>query len=123
MRNYTLSDISRDRPRLPWHDVALSLKGECVKDFCHHFIEYWNFASYQAHKLEREVLVSRSSRSIDSEVDFNPSKREKIKNFLRDHMDRVNNFFKEKFKGNSDNLNKATHNVIDTSKPFRESKK
>ena len=94
-----------------------------MKDFCHHFIEYWNFASYQAHKLEREVLVSRSSRSIDSEVDFNPSKREKIKNFLRDHMDRVNNFFKEKFKGNSDNLNKATHNVIDTSKPFRESKK
>ena len=38
-------------------------------------------------------------------------------------MDRVNNFFKEKFKGNNDNLNKATHNVIDTSKPFRESKK
>ena len=37
-------------------------------------------------------------------------------------MDRVNNFFKEKFKGNNDSLNKATHN-IDTSKPFRESKK
>ena len=66
-RNYKISDIPRSKPRLPCHDVALSLKGDSVKDFCHHFIEYWNFASYQTHKLERMVLVSRTSKVISSD--------------------------------------------------------
>ena len=115
-----MSDIPRNKPRLPWHDVALSVKGECVKDFCHHFIEYWNFASYQAHKLGRLVLVSRSSKAIDQEDENNEytiSKKEKVKNFLKDQIEKVNNYFKDKFGQKEDNEDNGNEN-LETSKPI-----
>jgi len=32
------------QPRMPWHDVALMIKGQAVKDFVMHFVQYWNHA-------------------------------------------------------------------------------
>ena len=69
-----------------------------MKDLCHHFIEYWNFASYQVHKLERLVLVSRDS--IAMEEGIVESKKERIKNYLREQVEKINNFFREKFNKN-----------------------
>ena len=34
----------RECPRMPWRDIAISLRGQCVKDTARHFIQYWNFA-------------------------------------------------------------------------------
>lgn len=37
--------LDRDsQPRMPWHDVAVMLKGQVVKDFIIHFVQYWNHA-------------------------------------------------------------------------------
>eukprot|EP00826_Nyctotherus_ovalis_P026694 TRINITY_DN2082_c0_g1_i22.p1 TRINITY_DN2082_c0_g1~~TRINITY_DN2082_c0_g1_i22.p1 ORF type:complete len:550 (-),score=135.98 TRINITY_DN2082_c0_g1_i22:848-2497(-) len=37
--------LDRDsQPRMPWHDVAVMLKGQVVKDFVIHFVQYWNHA-------------------------------------------------------------------------------
>ena len=39
------SHIDRySQPKLPWHDLAVKLKGPIVKDFIMHFIQYWNHA-------------------------------------------------------------------------------
>lgn len=29
---------------MPWHDIAMMVEGEPVKDMTRHFIQYWNFA-------------------------------------------------------------------------------
>lgn len=47
-------------PRLPWHDVAIKIIGPSVSDVSKHFIEYWNFASYESLYQERIVLVPQS---------------------------------------------------------------
>lgn len=36
------------QPRMPWHDVAVMLKGQVVKDFVIHFVQYWNHAMIDA---------------------------------------------------------------------------
>lgn len=46
VRDHTVENVSRDQPRLPWHDVTLMTRGPCVKDLTTHFIQYWNHASY-----------------------------------------------------------------------------
>lgn len=28
---------------MPWHDIAVRVKGSAVKDLTRHFIQYWNF--------------------------------------------------------------------------------
>jgi phospholipase D1/2 len=35
-------------PRLPWHDVGMKIIGGSVSDIVKHFVEYWNFASYES---------------------------------------------------------------------------
>lgn len=47
---------------MPWHDVALRLRGESVADLSHHFIEYWNYASFQTYYQDRYVLVLRNEK-------------------------------------------------------------
>lgn len=52
--NFIVKDVSRpdepeadsvDRrttPRMPWHDVALMVQGDCARDVARHFIQRWN---------------------------------------------------------------------------------
>jgi phospholipase D1/2 len=43
--DYDRSLISKkDNPRMPWRDIAVCIRGQCVKDSARHFIQYWNFA-------------------------------------------------------------------------------
>ncbi|KAK6355023.1 hypothetical protein TWF696_004150 [Orbilia brochopaga] len=38
--------------RMPWHDVALALRGECVLDIAQHFVETWNHAKRDKYKRD-----------------------------------------------------------------------
>ena len=38
---------------LPWHDIHLLAKGPVVWDMSRHFIQYWNYASFQVEQNER----------------------------------------------------------------------
>lgn len=40
------------------------VKGSCVKDLSRHFIEYWNYASYQTHFADRYVLVTHEDKDM-----------------------------------------------------------
>ena len=42
---------------MPWHDVAIQIRGSSVHDIARHFTDYWNFVTFQT-KIDddRELL-------------------------------------------------------------------
>lgn len=44
-----------DYGRMPWHDVAMGLVGECVVDIAEHFVLRWNFIKRDKYKRNAEV--------------------------------------------------------------------
>lgn len=47
VRSFELDQYEREKARLPWHDVACMVEGEVVWDLSRHFIQYWNYASFE----------------------------------------------------------------------------
>ena len=40
--DFNNSPLDRDsQPRMPWHDIALQVKGDAVIDMTRHFVQYW----------------------------------------------------------------------------------
>lgn len=68
-REFEKSMIDQSYPRMPWHDVAVMLKGDIVKDFTSHFITYWNHA--RESNSESEILFSKR-------VGNNPGSEERV---------------------------------------------
>lgn len=52
-----MSNLTFTEPKMPWHDVAIQLKGPSVNDIARHFTNYWNFVNLQT-KIDddRELL-------------------------------------------------------------------
>lgn len=44
-----------DYGRMPWHDVAMGLVGECVLDIAEHFVLRWNFIKRDKYKRDEGV--------------------------------------------------------------------
>ena len=42
---------------MPWHDIAIQIRGSSVHDIARHFTDYWNFVNFQT-KIDddRELL-------------------------------------------------------------------
>ena len=58
--NFNQSMIEQTYPRMPWHDVAVMLRGRVANDFAAHFNTYWNHA--RETNSESEVLfMSKAS--------------------------------------------------------------
>ena len=51
--------LEPDSARMPWHDVAVRLKGPVVFDYLTHFVTYWN--NSRELNNEREVLFTQMS--------------------------------------------------------------
>ena len=63
--NFRFSDIYKPRnflitnldvlvhPRMPWHDITVQIRGESVIDLSRHFVQYWNFVSFQTNFNDR----------------------------------------------------------------------
>ncbi|KAK5044522.1 hypothetical protein LTR84_010733 [Exophiala bonariae] len=61
-----------DYGRMPWHDVAMGLVGECVIDIAEHFVLRWNFIKRDKYKRDEGVdylCLSTRSRSDGSNPD------------------------------------------------------
>lgn len=58
-KEYQKSLIAKDKPRMPWHDVAMRLEGPIVFDFLTHFVTYWN--NSRELNNEKEVLFTQLS--------------------------------------------------------------
>jgi phospholipase D1/2 len=37
----------KTQPRMPWHDVAVQIRGASVHDLARHFTVYWNYVTSQ----------------------------------------------------------------------------
>ena len=58
VKNFEKSLIDRKTtPRLPWHDIAIKVIGDPVKDMVRHFIQYWNFARLDTDRKHEKTLV------------------------------------------------------------------
>ena len=62
VREFNKESIPREGARLPWHDLGVRFSGEAAFDVCHHFIEYWNYASFQTHYKDRYLLILEKDR-------------------------------------------------------------
>jgi phosphatidylserine/phosphatidylglycerophosphate/cardiolipin synthase-like enzyme len=58
-REYQKGLLPKDKPRMPWHDVAMRLEGPIVFDFLTHFVTYWN--NSREINDEKEVLFTQLS--------------------------------------------------------------
>ena len=47
----------KNTPRLPWHDIAMRVIGDPVKDMARHFIQYWNFAKLESDRKNEMTLI------------------------------------------------------------------
>ena len=56
-RWYKKSLVMATQPRMPWHDVAVVVRGGICKDFVNHFITYWNHS--RETRDEPEVLFTQ----------------------------------------------------------------
>ena len=49
-------------PRMPWHDVALQIKGPAVIDLQRHFVQYWYFAIHDLSDDPRDHVLNLKHR-------------------------------------------------------------
>ena len=78
-------------------------EGPCVRDACQHFIEYWNFASFQLNSVKRSVLVVDSSKTLPVPQNTNTF----AKQFLTDKWKKINNIiFRKDSRNISENSEK-----------------
>lgn len=65
-RNFLVSNLDfKTQPRMPWHDIAVQIRGASVHDIARHFTHYWNFVSFQTRFNERELLHLSGRHSMN----------------------------------------------------------
>lgn len=42
-----MSNLTNKQPKMPWHDIAIQIRGQSVQDVARHFTSYWNFVNFQ----------------------------------------------------------------------------
>ena len=55
-------------PRMPWHDVAVMMVGEPVKDMSRHFIQYWNFVKTDIEPKDKQYFLQPLQKTEKEEA-------------------------------------------------------
>ncbi|KAJ5214758.1 hypothetical protein N7449_001927 [Penicillium cf. viridicatum] len=56
VEDWQSNEVSKiDFGRMPWHDVAMGLQGDCVYDIAEHFVLRWNFIKRDKYKRSHDV--------------------------------------------------------------------
>ena len=42
-----MTNLQPNDPKMPWHDIAIQIRGSSVHDIARHFTNYWNFVNFQ----------------------------------------------------------------------------
>lgn len=84
-RDYQVAMIPPDYPRMPWHDIAISIVGPVVNDYVLHYTNYWNHAKECSDKNlnshEKEAPIQNTHHQIvphDHKVNFMVDAQEKL---------------------------------------------
>ena len=79
VREYSNSLIEKNVvPRLPWHDIAMMVVGEPVKDLTRHFIQTWNFAQIELNGKKDSFIIPKTIHRPKNE-DKTESKSKNLK--------------------------------------------
>ena len=63
VRDYTNCLVDKAaHPRMPWHDIAMMVVGDPVRDLSRHFIQYWNFAEIDLRFRKDQLITSQQAR-------------------------------------------------------------
>ncbi|CAD8061948.1 unnamed protein product [Paramecium sonneborni] len=71
VKNYQKSLLKENEPRMPWHDIAIQIKGDSVVDLSRHFVQYWNFVMMS--KQKRQGLLHSNDLKMEGFVSTNQS--------------------------------------------------
>lgn len=52
---------------MPWRDIAVRMQGQVVKDLVRHFMQYWNFAKYEALGKSKSKKKGKKTR-VDEDI-------------------------------------------------------
>ena len=91
-------------PRMPWHDVCVSLSGLVVKDLWNHFMEVWNH-------ITKDITGNRKSQELIPLPDNTLFQR--IKSGLQDVIIKANNDIQDKSNFNGLDSNSKKDNYED----------
>jgi len=59
----TIDKISQ--PRMPWHDIAMKVVGEPVRDLARHFIQFWNFAKIDLQPKKQDYFLTPKDMKLE----------------------------------------------------------
>jgi|JI6StandDraft_1071083.scaffolds.fasta_scaffold13056_3 phospholipase D1/2 len=108
VKEFDALQYHKTKPRLPWHDIACSVRGSIVWDLSLHFIQYWNYASHQIELNNKNVLVreaktpaGRVKMKFDEGMDKMKELADKFRDKFRRKEEAPNRFEKyfEEIKG------------------------
>lgn len=56
---------------MPWHDIAMQVQGDPVKDMARHFIQYWNYAKIDINSRNKKnvLKIKPTDNNIDDNID------------------------------------------------------
>jgi phosphatidylserine/phosphatidylglycerophosphate/cardiolipin synthase-like enzyme len=79
-RDYMMTNLTSKEAKMPWHDIAIQIRGTSVHDVARHFVNYWNFVNFQT-KIDddRELLNLAGIRNPH----YHPSRINAAKNFFK----------------------------------------
>lgn len=64
-REYSKSTLNEDfQVRMPWHDIALQMRGDCVIDLLRHFVQYWYFVKSEYKFSPRRFFASFKNKEV-----------------------------------------------------------
>ncbi|CAD8151474.1 unnamed protein product [Paramecium pentaurelia] len=68
VRNYEQTLLKENEPRMPWHDIAIQIKGDSVIDLSRHFVQYWNHVMMTKQKKKKQELIHANDLKMEGFV-------------------------------------------------------
>jgi phospholipase D1/2 len=67
-RNFAKTNLNKDfQPRMPWHDIAVQIRGDVVIDLLRHFVQYWYFVKSELTLDPRKIYNILEKRLIKAD--------------------------------------------------------
>ncbi|EAR88634.2 phospholipase d1 (macronuclear) [Tetrahymena thermophila SB210] len=98
VKNHTVSNIDRQKQiRMPWHDVAMKVVGEPVKDMVRHFIQYWNFCKVDIYSKDKKNIAQIIPKKHKQQEEDQKNKKPQLSK-MRNKLQGVISTFTKKMK-------------------------
>jgi len=82
-REYKTSNLnSTFQPRMPWHDIAIQVRGDSVIDMLRHFVQYWYFVKEELEFDSVKFLENTKKRFSEAMNHEDVKIQKEVKNYM-----------------------------------------